>query len=361
MVKVELGDRSYSIIIKDGALGDCGHRLKKLGLKGRAALVTNPLVNRLYGRRVKASLKEAGFDTIVIILPDGEEYKTLDTAALVYDGLVDHSIERTSPVVALGGGVIGDIAGFAAATYLRGVPLIQVPTTLLAQVDSSVGGKTGVNHFKGKNLIGAFYQPEAVFIDPMVLKTLDSRQLRAGMAEVIKYGVIVDERLFAFLEANAGKMSACGRPLAKAIERSCRIKAGVVSADEHEGGLRAILNFGHTFGHAIEVVSGYGRYLHGEAVAIGMCMAAELSVELGLCDGLVAARISALVAAYGLPVHAPDIPVDSILRSLRLDKKVASGAIRFILPTGIGGVVIQKVDEKDIAGFYRRFIKRRLA
>ena len=358
MVKVELGDRSYIITIKDGALCGCGQRLKKLGFKGRVALVTNPLVNRLYGKAVKTSLKEAGFDTTVIILPDGEEYKTLDTTAIIYDGLIAHRMERSSPVLALGGGVIGDIAGFAAATYLRGVPFIQIPTTLLAQVDSSVGGKTGVNHTKGKNLIGAFYQPEAVFIDPVVLKTLDKRQFCAGMAEVIKYGVIVDESLFAFLETNAGRMSAGGRPLAKAIERSCRIKAGVVSVDEHEAGLRAILNFGHTFGHAIEVVSGYGRYLHGEAVAIGMCMAAGLSVELGLCDAATSRRISGLVAAYGLPVLAPDIPADAVFRSLRLDKKVASGEIRFVLPTAIGSVVIQKVAEKDIVRFYRRFIKR---
>jgi len=357
MVNVELGDRSYPIIIKDGTLGAIGAHLKKLGLKGRVALVTNGRVGALYGRPVTASLMKAGLDAFVITLPDGEAYKTLASAERIYDGLVRHRMERSSPVVALGGGVIGDIAGFVAATFLRGLPYIQVPTTLLAQVDSSVGGKTGVNHAKGKNLIGAFHQPMAVFIDPLVLKTLDPRQLRAGLAEVIKYGAIVDESLFAFLETNAGRLTPGARPLTKAIERSCRIKAAVVSADEREAGLRAILNFGHTFGHAIEASAGYGRYLHGEAVAIGMCMAAGLSVELGVCAEPAAARITALVAACGLPTRAHDIPAGLVMRALRLDKKVASGAIRFILPTGIGGVVMRKVEERDITRFYRRYMK----
>ncbi|MBI5886467.1 MAG: 3-dehydroquinate synthase [Deltaproteobacteria bacterium] len=358
MVNVDLGDRSYPIIIKDGALGTIGAHLKKLGLKGRAALVTNRRVGALYAQTVIASLSEAGLDPFVITLPDGEGYKTLECAQRIYDGLIRHRMERTSPVVALGGGVIGDMAGFAAATFLRGVPYIQAPTTLLAQVDSSVGGKTGVNHPRGKNLIGAFHQPKAVFIDPLVLKTLAPRQLRAGLAEVIKYGVIVDEGFFAYLEANVERLLTPGSgPLAKAIERSCRIKAGVVSADEREGGLRAILNFGHTFGHAIETGAGYGRYLHGEAVAVGMCMVAGFSAELGLCPEPDAARIIALVEACGLPARARDIPVGVVMRSLRLDKKVASGAIRFILSTGIGGVVMRKVDERDISRFYRRFMR----
>lgn len=361
MVTVELGARSYPIIIKEGVLPSVGRRLTRLGFKGRAAVVTNPLVARLYGKTVMASLKTARLDAVMITLPDGEGYKTLDVASQVYDGLIGHRMERTSPVVALGGGVIGDMAGFAAATYLRGVPYIQVPTTLLAQVDSSVGGKTGVNHPMGKNLIGAFYQPSAVFIDPKVLKTLDARQLRAGIAEVVKYGVIVDERLFAFLEANAGGILGNGRALARAIERSCRIKAGVVSEDEREGGIRAILNFGHTFGHAIEAASGYGHYLHGEAIAIGMCLAAELSVSLGLCDPQAAVRIRNLTLAFGLPTEPPpDIPAKEIVSAMRLDKKVKSGAIRFILPTGIGGVIIRAVHDKDIDRFYRKVMKRSL-
>ncbi|MBI5562592.1 MAG: 3-dehydroquinate synthase [Deltaproteobacteria bacterium] len=356
-ITVELGGRSYPIIIRDGMLPSIGPRMHRLGLRGRAAVVTNALVGGLYGKTVMGSLKDAGFDAVRITLPDGEEYKNVEAVGMVYDGLVAHRMERTSPVVALGGGVIGDIAGFAAATYLRGTPYIQVPTTLLAQVDSSVGGKTGVNHPMGKNLIGAFHQPRAVFTDPAVLKTLDERQLRAGAAEVIKYGVILDEALFAFMEANAGRIFASVSPLSMAIERSCRIKAGVVSVDEREGGLRAILNFGHTFGHAIENIAGYGALVHGEAVAIGMCMAAELSVSLGLCAPDAARRIRSLAAALGLPVHPPDIAPGAFMAALRMDKKVSSGVIRFILPTSIGKVVIREVDERDIKLAIRKSLR----
>ncbi|MEK7773341.1 MAG: 3-dehydroquinate synthase, partial [Deltaproteobacteria bacterium] len=276
-IRVELGQRSYPIHIERGLLSSIGTRLNDLGFKGRAAVVTNPRVGGLYAKAVCGALEAAGVVPAVITVPDGEEYKTLKEASKVYDGLIERMMERSSPVIALGGGVIGDLAGFVAATYLRGVPFIQIPTTLLAQVDSSVGGKTAVNHPKGKNLIGAFYQPRAVFIDPDALKTLDAREMRAGLAEVIKYGVIWDEGFFSFLEKNAEKLLTPGDELITAIEMSCRIKAEVVGLDETESGLRSILNFGHTFAHAIEALSGYGTFKHGEAVAIGMHMAARFS------------------------------------------------------------------------------------
>jgi 3-dehydroquinate synthase len=344
-VRVELGERSYDISIERGILKDVGPMTAALGLKGRAALVTNPTVNALYGDIVVKSLEAAGFKTVVITVPDGEEYKSLEEAGKVFDALIEGRFERSSPIVALGGGVIGDMAGFVAATYLRGVPFVQVPTTLLSQVDSSVGGKTAVNHPKGKNLIGAFYQPRAVFIDPDVLKTLDERELRAGLAEVIKYGVIWDKEFFGFLEQNAGKLLEPGEEIIKAIEKSCAIKAEVVGKDEREEGLRAILNFGHTFGHAIEALSGYGTFRHGEAVAIGMAMAAALSAKLGGCVEC-APRITALLKKLGMPFAPPAIGAESFIDAMRLDKKVSSGRIRFILASEMGKVFLKEVGEE---------------
>lgn len=351
-VRVELGERSYDISIERGILKDVGPMTAALGLKGRAALVTNPKVNALYGDIVVKSLEVAGFKTVVITVPDGEEYKSLDEAGKVFDALIEGRFERSSPIVALGGGVIGDMAGFVAATYLRGVPFIQVPTTLLSQVDSSVGGKTAVNHPKGKNLIGAFYQPRAVFIDPEVLKTLDERELRAGLAEVIKYGVIWDSAFFAFLEQNADKLLEPGEEIIKAIEKSCAIKAEVVGKDEREEGLRAILNFGHTFGHAIEALSGYGTFRHGEAVAIGMAMAAGLSAHQGGCNEC-GPRITTLLKKLGMPFAPPAIGVESFIDAMRLDKKVSSGRIRFILASEMGKVFLMEVGEDAIREFLR--------
>ena len=347
-INVELGQRSYPIMIKGGLLTEVGARMKDLGLKGKAAVVTNSLVGDLYGGELLKSLRDSGFTPFLVTLPDGEEYKTIEVATTVYDALVENRMERSSPIVALGGGVIGDMAGFVAATYLRGVPYIQVPTTLLSQVDSSVGGKTAVNHPKGKNLIGAFYQPRGVFIDPDVLKTLDSREVRAGLAEVIKYGIIWDESFFAYLEENATALLTLGAELTKAIERSCEIKAEVVASDETEQGVRAILNLGHTFGHAIEALSGYGTYKHGEAVSIGMTLAARLSAALGLCDSAVVVRVRGLVASVGLPAEPPVFTADAWIESMRLDKKVSSEALRFVLIKSVGTVSVEEVGEKEL-------------
>lgn len=348
---VELGERSYPIVIKNGILAEAGTRMRDAGLKGKAAVVTNPLVGGLYAGKVMESLEGAGFAPFLVTVPDGEEYKTLKEVSSIYDSLISRRMERSSPVVALGGGVIGDMTGFAAATYLRGVPYIQIPTTLLSQVDSSVGGKTGVNHPMGKNLIGAFYQPKAVFIDPVVLSTLAPRERVSGLAEVVKYGVIWDKGFFESLEKNAGRLCESGAELEDAIERSCGIKAEVVGADEREGGTRAILNFGHTFGHAIEALSGYGTFRHGEAVAIGMVMASGLSVSLGLCRSDQAERVKGLIYALGLPIEPPAITADAFIEAMMLDKKVSGARMRFILMTDIGDVVIKEVTALEIKRF----------
>ena len=356
-VTVELGERSYQIIIKKGVLNEIGGRLKDLGFfKGKAAVVTNPLVDGLYGGVTLKGVRDSGLQPVLIKVPDGEEYKNLKEASRIYDSLIEHGLERSSPLIALGGGVIGDITGFVAATYLRGVPYIQVPTTLLSQVDSSVGGKTGVNHPKGKNLIGAFYQPRAVLADPLALKTLDKREFRAGLAEVVKYGVIWDKDFFSFLEKNTKAILDLGDELTTAITRSCAIKAEVVSKDEREAGLRAILNFGHTFGHAIETLTGYRAFRHGEAVAAGMALAAEFSSHLGLCERDVAERIKALLSLFGLPAEAPPLQgVDSnkFLEPIRRDKKVAGGRLRFVLTAEIGRASLMEVEEKAVIDFLK--------
>lgn len=354
-IKVSLDERSYPIVIQRGLLASVGARTRALGFKGRAAVVTNAKVKKLYGGMVIESLKEAGIDPFVVTLPDGEEYKSLTIASRAYDSLVRHRMERSSPVIALGGGVIGDMTGFVAATYLRGVPYIQIPTTLLSQVDSSVGGKTAVNHPLGKNLIGAFYQPKAVFIDPDALNTLDKREVRGGLAEVVKYGVIWDPRFYSFLEKNASDLGALGNSITKAIVRSCAVKAEVVGIDETETGLRSILNYGHTFGHAIEAISGYGKYRHGEAVSIGMVMAAELSAMLGIAPVGLSERLRALLRALGLPVQPPAIKTGDFISAIRLDKKVVSGGIRFVLVKDIGRVITAGVSEDEL----RRFLAGR--
>ncbi len=351
-VNVGLGHRSYCIKIRRGLIDGAGAELRGLGFNGRVAVITNPAVAALYGQRLHVSLKDAGFSATVIEVPDGEEYKNLAEAGNIYDSLISNRMERNSPIVALGGGVVGDIAGFAAATYLRGVPYVQVPTTLLSQVDSSVGGKTGVNHKMGKNLIGAFYQPRAVLVDPDALNTLDKREFNAGMAEVVKYGVIWDKEFFAFIEREAGNIVGLKDELIGAIETSCGIKAEVVGRDEKEEGLRSILNFGHTFGHAIEAIAGYGHYRHGEAIAIGMVLAAGLSAHLGLSGLEVRDRIKALLTRIGLPVEARGIDAGSFIRAMRLDKKVERDRIRFVLATEIGKVFLREVSEDELMGFF---------
>jgi len=337
-LNVELGDRSYPIAIGRGLLDDTALLNRYIGGAGsKVAIVTNTTVAPLYLDKIAGPLRAAGREVVPIILRDGEEYKTWESLNEVFDALLANKCDRKTTLVALGGGVIGDMTGFAAATYMRGVPFVQIPTTLLAQVDSSVGGKTGINHPLGKNMIGAFYQPRAVIADTATLDTLPDRELSAGLAEVIKHGAILDAGFFDWIEANIAKLVARDHAaLAHAIARSCEIKADVVARDEREGGLRAVLNFGHTFGHAIEAGMGYGTWLHGEAVGCGMVMAADLSRRLGLIDDAAVERVRKLVEAAGLPVVAPDLGVDRWIELMEVDKKNEGGAIKFILLKPLG-------------------------
>ena len=342
-LNVELGERSYPIEIGAGLLDDAALLARHIG-GHKVAIVTNTTVAPLYLDKVAGHLRAAGRDVLEIILPDGEEHKNWQSLNLVYDALLQHKCDRKTTLVALGGGVIGDLTGFAASSYMRGVPFVQIPTTLLAQVDSSVGGKTGINHPLGKNMIGAFYQPRAVIADTATLTTLPARELSAGLAEVIKHGAILDADFFDWIEANIEPLIARDRhAIGYAIARSCEIKSDVVRKDEREGGLRAVLNFGHTFGHAIENGLGYGAWLHGEAVGCGMVMAADLSRRLGLVDDATVERVRALVAAAGLPVKAPDLGIERWIELMEVDKKNEGGAIKFILLKPLGSPSISSV------------------
>lgn len=342
-VQVDLGPRSYPIYIGANLLQDAD--LLRPHIRGnQVAVITNETVAPLYLDVLRAALN--GLSVDVYQLPDGEEYKTLASFSAVMDFLVSHRHNRTTTLIALGGGVVGDICGFVAATFQRGVDFLQIPTTLLAQVDSSVGGKTAVNHAKGKNLIGAFYQPRCVLADTQVLNSLGDREFAAGLAEVLKYGVIADAEFFVWICAESSALvardAAC---LLHAVRRSCEIKADVVARDERESGVRAILNFGHTFGHALESLTGYKRLLHGEAVAIGMVMAADMSCRLGWLSPDAAKKVKQAVASLGLPVCPPDLPVDDMLQAMGMDKKVVDGRLRLVLARGIGEVVV--ADEFD--------------
>lgn len=338
ILNVNLGDRSYPIYVGASILDSLGQRLREAGLAGKVAVVTNPTVAQLYLDAVHGSLDYAGFEVVPILVPDGEEHKTFKSLTTIYDRLIAERCERKSSVLALGGGVIGDLAGFAAATYLRGVPYVQVPTTLLAQVDSSVGGKTGVNHENGKNLIGAFYQPKLVLIDVNVLASLPRRELLAGLAEVIKYGIIEDPQLFRDVEKKLTKIVALDRELLeRIIVTSCSIKARIVEMDEREENQRAVLNFGHTIGHALEAATNYQRFLHGEAVAVGMVKAAMLSVQHGFCDQQSFERILEIITEAGLPSEIPaGLSLQSVIEAIQLDKKAAEGKIKFVMSEGIG-------------------------
>jgi 3-dehydroquinate synthase len=353
-IPVELGDKAYPIVIGEDSLGSLGERIRELEFREGCTVlvVTNPVVESHYGRQTRASLAAAGLQVSSLVIEAGEDQKTPATVALIHDAAFAAKLERGSLIVALGGGVVGDMAGFAAATWLRGIAVVQVPTTLLAMVDAAIGGKTGVNHPGGKNLIGAFHQPRLVLIDPSVLATLPVQEFRAGMAEVIKYGVIGDSELFAALEAAALKdpsgdgglasREALGEALLQSLlERSAAAKARVVAADEREGGLRAILNYGHTLGHCVETLSGYGTYLHGEAVGLGMLAAGALSRHLGLWSAQDESRQRALIAAAGLPLSWPPLDPEAVLACLQGDKKVRQGKVRFVLPTAIGQVEIR--------------------
>jgi len=340
ILNVALAERSYPIHIGSGLLNETELLLKHLKQK-QVAIVTNTTVAPLYLATVAQPLRDAGVQVVEIILPDGEQYKNSDTLNTIYDALINARCERNTTLIALGGGVIGDLTGYAAATYLRGVPFIQMPTTLLSQVDSSVGGKTGINHPQCKNMIGAFYQPQLVLIDIDTLHTLPQRELSAGIAEVIKYGLIRDVKFFEWLEVNMAKLMALDEAtVAEAVYRSCQNKADVVAADEKETGERALLNLGHTFGHAIENAMGYGVWLHGEAVAAGTIMAAELSLKMGWLQADDMQRIKTIFTAAKLQQTPPALGIDKYLELMGLDKKVQDGKIRLILQQGIGHAVI---------------------
>lgn len=340
-ITVQLGERSYPIIVRPGALAEMLSLLPGITTARRLVLVSHPRLLELYGAPLVKRLEEAGYSVGVASVPAGETSKSLAMAGKLYRAMADAGLDRHGAVVALGGGVIGDLAGFAAATYLRGVEVIQVPTTLLAMVDSAIGGKTGVNLPFGKNLVGAFHQPRAVIADPDVLATLPARDVRGGMAEVIKYGVISDAELFGYLEANTPACLAL-EPVAmtRVIADSARIKADVVSADEREGGLRAILNYGHTAGHAVEKGAGYRRLRHGEAVSIGMVAAARVGVRLGITPMDAATRIEALVEETGLPVRIPSgLAVDGLMKTMAFDKKAKGGTVKWVMAESIGRAV----------------------
>ncbi len=337
---VDLGERAYPIHIGAGLLQQAELILPHLEQK-RVMVLSNTTVAPLYLAQLTATLEAGGVAVASVVLADGEAYKNWETLNLIFDALLTRRAERKTTLIALGGGVIGDMTGFAAASYQRGVPFIQVPTTLLSQVDSSVGGKTGINHPLGKNMIGAFYQPKLVLADTDTLTTLPARELSAGLAEVIKYGLIWDAEFLAWLEANMDRLRALDQAaISHAIHRSCEIKAQVVGEDEREGGIRAILNLGHTFGHAIETGMGYGNWLHGEAVAAGMVMAAQTSQRLGWLSEADVARTRALIRAAGLPDVAPDLGVATWLDYMGHDKKVEGGKMRFVLLKKLGEAVI---------------------
>jgi 3-dehydroquinate synthase len=340
-VRIALGDRSYDIAIAPGLLG-AASTWDGLPAATSVLIVTNSTVAPLYAGTLRQALSARYRQVFEVVLPDGEEHKHWQTLNLIFDALLANGCDRKTLLVALGGGVVGDMTGFAAASYMRGVPYVQVPTTLLAQVDSSVGGKTAINHPLGKNMIGAFYQPERVVCDLDTLATLPQRELGAGLAEVIKYGPIADLAFLGWIEENiAALMRREPAALAHAVRRSCEIKAAVVGKDEREAGLRAILNFGHTFGHAIEAGLGYGEWLHGEAVGCGMVMALQLSRRLGLVDEAFVDRVTRLIAHAGLPTVGPALGADRYLELMRVDKKAEAGEIRFVVIDGPGRAAVR--------------------
>jgi shikimate kinase / 3-dehydroquinate synthase len=348
-VTVDLGHRSYDISIEEQLLDKAGSCIASLYTRGNTAIVTNTTVSPLYASRLTAALKNSGFRTSVIELPDGENFKSLEHLQHIYSSMLEAGLDRQSLLIALGGGVIGDMTGFAAATYMRGVPFIQIPTTLLAQVDSSVGGKTGVNLTEGKNLIGAFYQPLMVLIDPQVLRTLPPRQLQSGAAEVIKSAVIHDPVFFEYLEHSTSGIAAADMTvLQNIITTCCRIKASITSQDETEQGVRAFLNFGHTIGHAIETLTGYTSYTHGEAVAIGMAAVAQISYKLGFCKKNVAERVTALLQNVGLPTTLPCFPATAYIDAILKDKKKMADTLKFIFLEEIGTVFIRAITAQEL-------------
>jgi len=356
VVSVSLGPDSYDLHVESGILDKVGGRLVDLLGRRRIAVITDDNVRRHYAASVLSNLKEAGHDADLVTITPGEKQKNLRTAEKLYDRFFDLRMDRHSIVVALGGGVVGDLAGFVAATFMRGIGFVQLPTSLVAQVDSSIGGKTGVDRPQGKNTVGCFYQPKAVYIDPPVLRTLPREEFAAGMAEVIKHGIIADADLFTYLETHVDDVLALkDEALEMIIRRSCEIKADVVTRDEKEEGLRSILNFGHTFGHAIEAATGYRTYRHGEAVAIGMVMACELGVTLGMFSRENTERVRALIEKYGLPESDDKADPTRAMRLLSHDKKAQRGRPKLILPTDIGQVVTRTdIAEDAIATLFEQ-------
>jgi 3-dehydroquinate synthase len=360
IIPVPLGERSYNIVLHPGLLGAVGDRLAAFTTSPKIGVVTDKHVASHYLQETLRSLCKAGYDPTPIILPPGERTKTLRTIAKILDVLASQKFERQSLLLALGGGVIGDITGFAAAIYQRGIPFVQVPTTLVAQVDSSVGGKTGVDHRLGKNLIGAFYQPRAVLIDTLTLRTLPRREWIAGLAEVIKYGIIADEEFFAFLEQEMPALLKLEEgPVIHAIKRSCEIKAQVVVEDERESDRRRILNFGHTIGHALESLSGYRGLIHGEAVGIGLVQEADLASHMGLCGRDIVERIRSLVQRAGLSEQVSEASFTSLWGAMQHDKKVIGGRVMGVWPVRIGEVLIRPIERQVCAAWFQNKHGRR--
>lgn len=339
-VRVDLGAQSYDIVIGHDLAAEIEQFIRQADFSKKALLITDSNVGPLYGKKVLSILQKAGLTVELVEITAGESSKCLAVAESLYTRAIETGLDRKSPIFALGGGVVGDLAGFIAATYMRGVPFVQLPTSLLAQVDSSVGGKVAVNHALGKNLIGAFYQPKAVFMDLDMMKTLPKREIATGLGEIIKYGIIYDQEFFKFLENNKTKVLALeSDAVSYMIARSCEIKAAVVSKDEKESGLRRILNFGHTMAHAIEKETGYIRYNHGEAVAIGMAGAADISCQLGLIDEKTVQRLTDLVTAMQLPTKAEGCNVENMYKDIFHDKKTVGGKVNWVLMTGVGTVI----------------------
>jgi len=357
-ILVPLSNNSYEVTIRQGIINVIGKELTRIGInnKRKILIVSNKEISKLYGGKLLNNLKKYNFSAEIFNIKAGESYKNLESLKDIYNFAFDIGLDRNSLMIALGGGIVGDVTGFAAATWLRGVEYIQIPTTLLSMVDSSVGGKTAVNHPKGKNLIGAFYQPKAVFIDPETLITLPNREFKAGMAEVIKYGVIKDKLLFEYLESEKNRdkiLNLENESLIKVINNSIKTKAFIVSEDEKENGIRAILNYGHSFGHVIENLSGYGEYLHGEAISIGMKIAGDIATEKNLWLEEHSLRQNNLIKSYGLPTQTPKFKKDEVMTILMGDKKVRNGKMRFILPKDIGEVdIFNDIDESQFLKYF---------
>jgi len=337
IINVNLGLRSYRIIVESGAVATVGARLRELGVGSRAALVSDAAIGSLYGKTVVRSLEGAGFSVALVEVPEGEAAKTLAVAGQCWNELLALGLDRTSTVLALGGGAVGDVAGFVAATYMRGVNFVQVPTTVLAQVDASIGGKTAIDHPNAKNLIGAFHQPRLVLVDPAVVRSLPEREYRSGVAEIVKHGIVLDADYFAEVERDAAALCARDLPVVeRIIGGSCRLKASVVERDERESELRHVLNYGHTIGHALEAATGYARFAHGEAVALGIVAEARLARRLGLASDDTVARQERLLLAVGLPVTAEAIDTDAVVAAIGRDKKARDGRVPFVLSPRIG-------------------------